>query len=146
MNLNPYTASVLTEEELGRLPDHTSPADLALMANAINALQGPDRVFFGARLWELGLMNPILEDETEAAINALRQLGQLGAAAMTIFTASPESLDEFIEGTVNHLTSGKDLSDERSAGGWNNEELLDVYAVLYVARRGLSIPFGANVQ
>jgi len=143
-DLHPLTP---TPDELGRLPDHTSAADVKMMADAIRALKGQDRLFFAVRVFELDLMRLRTDNpEVQLALDLLSGLGQTARVALAMFQAYPETLDENIEATALHCEQGTDTTDPTSAGGWNKDEVALAYAQLYCARRGLSIPFGANVQ
>lgn len=136
-----------TPEELGRLPSHKSAADMKMMADAIRMLSGKDRLFFAIRMLELGLMRLVGDNEEEQALLDLAsKSGMLGMIGANLFAVDQSMLDEFIEGTAEHCEAGKCEDDETAAGGWNASEVTCVYANLYVARRGLTIPFGANVQ
>lgn len=147
MNANPYNVQAPTAEELGRLPDHRSAADMHMMAGAIRSLKGDDGLFFAARIVEQGLMRFGVEDpDMQAAVDMFAAIGQLGHLAVRTFREHPAMLEECLENTAQHCESGTDTTDEASAGGWNAEEVNSAYATLYVARRGLSVPFGVNVQ
>lgn len=146
---NPRTP--VTADDLGRLPDHRSTSDLQMMADAIRALTGEDRLFFAVEVMSLSIMKLRSGDEAEDSITDMllddaRQNGKMRNIASFMFTAMPEILDDFIEVTATHCTTGTDLTDEESVGGWNAKECAQAYASLYAARNGLSIPFGANVQ
>lgn len=136
-------------DDLGRLPDHTNPADLAMMADAIRALKGDDRLFFACEMVTQGLMEQTVEKGDEVAMMLMEQAKAMNALpkiAAMMFGSDENCLDDMIEVTAKHCTEGVDLTDEASVGGWNKTELASAYACLYVARNGLTIPFGANVQ
>lgn len=136
-----------TPEALGRLPDHTSTADLKLMHDAILNLTGPGRLFFAVRVVELNLMAFRAEnEEVQMALDFILGLGQTARLARLTFETHPEALDGMIEATADHCLNGTDPTDPTSAGGWNKDEVALAYAQLFVARRGLTVPFGANVQ
>lgn len=135
-----------TADDLGKLPDHTSIADMEMMASAIRALTGEDRVFFGLEMFTKDLMFFKVEKPIEDLFEAARMSGRMSEVLVAMWGLDPSLLDDFIEATAEHCVNGLDLTDEKSAGGWNAEECANAYASLYVARRGLSVPFGANVQ
>lgn len=145
----PAQRHIPTSEELGRLPDHTNPADLALMADAIRGLTGRGRLFFAVSMVTQGLMEQVIEKGDETAMMLMEQAKKMDALpviARLMFENDEELLDDMIEVTAKHCTDGVDLTDEKSAGGWSAQEVDKAYAELYVARDCLTIPFGANEQ
>lgn len=138
---------VPSEEELGPLPDHTKRADLELIADAMRALDGDALNAFAFSLIDANLMVQTWEDkETAAVIEAARDAGMLPTVLKLMFHTVDGSARGLVDEAVNHCLNGKDETDPASAGGWNQDELETAYAALYVARNGLTIPFGSNVQ
>lgn len=118
-----------------------------MMADAIRKLSGIDRQFFACEMVTNGLMNLRAEaPDAEIAIEAAKTMGFFSEVVKLLFTNSAEETDRMIDATIDHMLNGKDETDSTSAGGWNAQELEQAYASLFVARRGLSVPFGGNVQ
>lgn len=134
-----------TEVDLGPLPNHTKMADLQLMADQMRMLKGADAAFFAYELVVKDLMRA-KEEDTIAAIEMAKDAGVLEQALAAMFSTLPDTALELIEAAIKHMLEGKDETDATSVGGWNKDELETAYASLYVARGGLTIPFGSNVQ
>lgn len=136
-----------TEVDLGPLPSHTSMADLEQMASAMRYLDGADAAFFAYELVVKDLIRVTYEDaETAKAIEVAKAAGVLEQSLSVMFSVMPETVKELIETAIKHMLEGKDETDPTSVGGWNKDELETAYAALFVARRGLTVPFGSNVQ
>lgn len=134
-----------TEENVGEMPDYTNASDLSMMAEAINMLTGENRSFYVARLIMLDLMRFSYQDPATAAMVELaRERGVLMMALAALFSKHPELVESLIEQSIEHMLNGKDETDPKSAGGWNDNELQQAYATLFVCREGLSIPFQAG--
>lgn len=132
-------------QDLGRLPDATNRADLEMMANAIRHLEGTGRLFFAYALVNDGLM--IWEDPQMASlVEMAKKIGALDLAMINMFERFPESAELLLSQAIDHCLNGHNKTDSRSAGGWNQRELTLAYAALFVARRGLSVPFGMQPQ
>lgn len=143
-NLNPLTP---TPDEIGHFPDHTSAADLQMMADAMLKLEGADLAFFASELIVKRLMQYASDnDAANQVLEIARETGLLVPTLSMLFTMDPESPVELVKAAAHHCVSGADTTGPTSAGGWNKEEVMSAYASLYVARKGLSVPFGANVQ
>lgn len=136
-----------TLEDLGPLPDAKSRADVQLIADAMLTIPEAARAAFAYDLVHENLMQLSFEDpETLAAIELAREAGVLAMALRAMFACDPTAADALIKSAAGHCLNGADETSAESAGGWNQSEIESVYAALYVARDGLSIPFGSNVQ
>ena len=126
--------------DLGPLPDHTNHLHLELIANAINMLEGDDKHFFAYEMVNRELMR-FPDEVTMFAIDTARAQGNLLYTMRALFHYQPELIDPMGTSTRDWLLNGTDESDSRSAGGFNEEELMTLYASLYVARMGLTVVF-----
>ena len=133
-----------TEIDLGPLPDATSAADINMLSDALRSLPEARHQFMAYELVYKDLMR-FTEEATQEALVFARENNALHTALGAMFSIFPQMATELVLQAADHCVDGKDETGE-GVGGWSQDEVESAYASLYVARNGLTIPFGTNVQ
>lgn len=130
---------------LGPMPDVANMADVVLLAAALRELPESKHPFMAYELIHNNLMQ-YQDPSVGPAVEMAREQGVLDVALGAMFRLFPQMATELVLGAADNCEGGTDQWNESSAGGWSQEELDKAYASIFVARDGLTIPFGSNVQ
>lgn len=128
-------------EMLGKMPDAKSAADVRLMSDAIRALPESKHGFMAHELVHNDLML-MTDPATKPIVDEAKRQGVLADAMRMLAQMMPQVATEMVQQAADHCESGTDETGE-GVGGWSQEEMELAYASLFVARDGLTIPFGS---
>lgn len=121
--------------------DHTSPTDLSGLASRVRALDARRQVILAGAAASAGLMRlpakfriPVVLISKIHRKNLDAKMDQFWSE---VYKRDPVPMMALVDETLTHMTHGRDMSDPRSAGGWNRDEL-NTFLKL-AAKRGIDL-------
>lgn len=100
--------------------DYTKKSDLKALAEQVNKLTYTAKIQILSRCAVKRLMSPPF---LFRCVTFFLSVERTILMYIILFTRQPELINVSWDELVNHMVNGKDLSDKKSAGGWNADEL-----------------------